>query len=49
MLYKLEDGSQVKDIPVNYTGWLVTAYGIKAWYRHGKLHRLYGPAIEYYR
>jgi hypothetical protein len=48
-MYKLEDGSQVENIPANYTGWFVDGYGTKSWYQHGKLHRLDGPALEAYK
>jgi hypothetical protein len=46
-MYTLEDGSQVSDIPDNYTGWSINSYGTKEWYQDGNLHRLNGPAIEW--
>jgi hypothetical protein len=45
-MFTLEDGSQVKEIPDNYTGWFVDTYGNKLWYQDDKLHRVDGPAIE---
>jgi hypothetical protein len=43
--YTLEDGSQVNEVPADYTGWLLDNYGNKAWYQDGKYHRLDGPAF----
>jgi hypothetical protein len=45
-MYKLEDGTKVNSIPVNYTGIADDTYGTKEWYRYGKYHRLDGPAVE---
>jgi hypothetical protein len=48
-MYKLEDGSQVKIIPHNYNG--IATYinnSSKAWYQHGKRHRVDGHAWESY-
>jgi hypothetical protein len=46
-MYTLEDGSQVNNLPYNYTGSWKVASGNKFWYQCGKLHRLDGPAIEW--
>jgi hypothetical protein len=45
--YTLEDGSQVDNIPRNYTGSFIYEHDSKWWYQQGKLHRIDGPAIEY--
>jgi hypothetical protein len=46
-MYTLEDGSQVNNLPYNYTGSWKVASGNKFWYHHGKRHRIDGPAIEW--
>jgi hypothetical protein len=47
-MYTLEDGSNVKDVPDNYTGSLTNSYyGIKTWYQDGKMHRVDAPAREW--
>jgi hypothetical protein len=45
--YTLEDGSQVQEIPANYTGFVINKYFSKFWYQGGKQHRLDGPACDY--
>jgi hypothetical protein len=49
-MFTLEDGSQVKDIPDNYTGRIITKFGSiewEAWYYRGKHHRIGGPACQW--
>jgi hypothetical protein len=46
-MFILEDGSQVNNLPHNYTGSWKVYNGNKFWYQHGKLHRLDGPAMEW--
>jgi hypothetical protein len=46
-MYTLEDGSQIKIIPANYTGSVINKVGRIGWYQDGKWHPVDGPAREY--
>lgn len=35
----------IEEIPMTYIGMVLFESGIKAWYKEGKLHRKYGPAV----
>jgi hypothetical protein len=45
----LEDGSEVEEIPDNYTGRVITSHNshnVVLWYQQGDLHRTDGPAFK---